>query len=402
MKLGFSRFSRVTCCAIVLGWLIFEGCGCDKTKEETFPGFWVTCIGNQPALMTYSGDTPIAVSQSPAGSFDPKDWDCTSPNSPSYKGSQASAFVPSSPSGPAELKPSPRDVTGQGNAYLPQILRDLPFIPPFSPAVAQRCDPNSPDVLRAIHTKAEVTRISTCPFAVKAIIPVPTRPLQVAVTPDGSYAVVTSFDNAISFINLTTNKVTFTLTTDASINPHGLAISNDGTRAYVTSFVPSTPQVLVLDISNLSAPKILTSIRLPSTAVYPQGATLSPDNSQLWITSPLAFTVIVIDTLSNTIAAGLDIAQAVDVAFNATGTTAYVTSQSGSPGSVTAVATDSLQVGSSFKVGNAPTDIVMSYGDQFLIVNNDGDGSVSVIDLVQNAVKAAQVGSHPTGIAMVR
>lgn len=410
MKMRLSTSSRLMCCGIVisLGWFIFESCECDTTKEQDFPGFWVSCIGNQPTLMTYSGDTPVLVTSTAAGRFDPSRWDCTNPSSPNYKQSQTAKpetppFSTSGPTGPVPGIRPHLDATGPGTAYIPQQLRDLPFTAPV-PRSSPTCDSTFPDVLRAIHTEAIVTRISTCPFQIKATIPVVTRPLQVAITPDGSYALVTSFDNAVNFINLSTNKVTFTLMTDQSVNPHGLAISNDATRAYITSFVPDLPQVLVIDISNLNAPKVIANIPLPTTLIYPQGATLTPDNSQLWITSPLATAVGVIDTLSNTLSTTLSIPESVDVAFNNNGTTAYITSQNSTPGTVYAVATDTYQVVKQYAVGATPTDIQMSYGNQFLVVNNSGDGSVSVIDLVQNAVKTNKSFgnfANPSGIAWV-
>ena len=44
----------------------------------------------------------------------------------------------------------------------------------------------------------------------------------------------------------------------------------------------------------------------------------------------------------------------------------------------------------------------MSYGNEFLIVNNNGESSISIIDLKQKAVKTAQVGANPTGISFMR
>jgi DNA-binding beta-propeller fold protein YncE len=395
MKIAVGRSTKMMCSGILLSlcWFVFEACDCDETKEQNFPGFWVACIANKPTLMTYNGDTPVIVSSDPAGNFNPAQFDCTNPNSPNYKGSQTPTFPTSSPAGPGGFKRTAHDATGSGLAYLPQRLRELPFMPPLPPSATPAvCDSTFPDVLRPIHTDALVARFSTCPFAIKATIPVPTRPLQVAITPDGSTALVTSFDNAISFINLATNQVSSTLTTDPSINPHGLAISSDGTRAYVTSFSPSNPVVIVID---LSSKKIIATV---PTITYAQGATLSPDNSQLWITSPLASSLSIIDTLTNTEVSARAVGQTTDVAFNSTGTHAYITS---APNKVVELDTATFQVLNTYTVGSGPTDIVMSYGDAFLVVNNSTDGSVSVIDLIQNVVKTTKVGANPTGIAWV-
>ena len=378
-----------------LGWFVLESCECDESKEDQFPGYWVACVGNQPALMTYSGNNPTIVSTDSSPNFNPAQWDCSHPNSPHYKNSQAPGLPIGTPSGPSGYARKPH-AASSGAAYLPQQLRGLPFLPVVPPTSNPVCDSAYPDVFQTVHTQALVTRISTCPFSIKVAIPVVTRPLQVVMTPDGSTALVTSFDNAVNFISLATNKVTFTLMTDPSINPNGLAISPDGTKAYITSF-NATAVVIVIDIATHA---VLATI---PTITFPQGATLTPDGSQLWITSPLAASVDIIDTLTNTHVTGLNIAQTSDVAFNSIGTHAYITSSGTGSGIVTEVDTSSYKTINTYTVGMDPADISMSYADKFLVVNNNGEGSVSVIDLLKNAVVTTQLGgnSAPSGISWV-
>lgn len=377
-----------------LGWFVLESCDCDQSKENQHPGLWVSCNGDTAVLMGYFGDTPVTIAHPPSN-FNPGDWDCKhDPNSPPYKNSQGGVNPPypfNSPSGPLISKPH---AASQEVAYLPQQLRVLPFLPDVPSTTTPACDSTFPDVLRTDQLEGLLTRISTCPLAIKTTIPMAALPLQVVVTPDGSTAVVTSFANAVNFIDLNTNKVTYTLMTDPSINPHGLAISPDGTRAYVTSF-NTTAVVLVIDMASHA---VLASI---PTISFPQGATLTPDGSQLWITSPLAASVDIIDTLTYTHVTGLNIAQTTDVAFNSTGTTAYITSTAVVPGTVVAVNASTYQTLNTYTVGVGPTDIKMSYADQFLVVNNDGGSSVSVIDLMAGTVSTTQVGANPSGIVFV-
>lgn len=382
-----------------LGWFVFESCECEETKEEQFPGFWVACINDKPTLMTYTGDRATSVTDTPAGNFDPSQYSCKhDASSPSYKGSASkSPYTISTPAGPGGSK-RPRATAAVTYNYTPQQLLLLPFLPSAHLNPPPSCASPSPDLWQTVQLSAVVTHLSTCPFQIKARIPVVSHPLQVAITPDGSTAIVTSFDNGITFISTSTNQVVFTMMTDPSINPHGLAISSDGTRAYVTSFNPINPVVLVLDITSVTSPKIIATI---PTITYPQGATLSPDDSQLWITSPLASSVDIIDTVSLTSAGGLGIGNATDVAFNSTGTQAYVTSAVNTPGTVVEVDTATLQTIKTYTVGAGPTDIAMSYGDQFLVVNNNNEGSISVIDLVKNTVVTNKVGTAPTGIVFL-
>lgn len=389
--------------ALSMVWFVFEACECDETKEQKFSGFWVTCQGDKPTLMTYNGDRAIQVSQTQAGNFNPSDYRCKhDANSPDYRGSEAkSPFQLSSPSGPQGVNARGNQraqATSQGvAAYLPQVLRLLPFLPQAAIPAPTACDSTFADVFHTNQTDAQVTRIGTCPFQVKARIPVPDNPLQVVVSPDGSTAVATSFFNAVSFIDLTTNKVTFTLNTGGDINPHGVAISPDGKRVYITSFNTSNSVVLVVDITSKQT---LATIQ---TISFPQGAILTPDGSQLWITSPLGNVVDIIDTLTNTRATSRSVTQAIDVAFNSTGTRAYITS---GPNSVVVMDTGTYQVLRTYTVGPGPTDISMSYGDQFLVVNCRTDGTVWIIDLAQNKLSSTKLvqnpaGDAPAGIAFV-
>lgn len=379
--------------AISLAWVLLGACSCEKEKSDKFPGLWVTCKGNTPTLMGYSGD--LAVEAPGSVNFNPKDWDCSNPDSPKYQKSIAAPYPTSTIFGPASIKGPRAAASTTTSSFLKKQLRSLPFLPPIPQDTSLDCDPSFPDVLHPVHISAVVTRMSTCPFQVKATIPVVSRPLQIEVTPDGATALVTSFDNAVNFIDLATNKVTFTLMTDVSINPNGIAISPDGARAYVTNF-NSNGSVLVIDLVSRNVIATISSIQ------FAQGATLTPDGSQLWVTSPLAQAMQVIDTLTNTVVTQLAIGQTTGIAFNSTGTRAYVTTTASSPGFVVVVDTATYQRIKSYQVGNGPTDIAMSYADEYLVVNNEAGKSVTVIDLVQNKVVTTTLSGAPAGIAFVK
>jgi YVTN family beta-propeller protein len=126
---------------------------------------------------------------------------------------------------------------------------------------------------------------------------------------------------------------------------------------------------------------------------------LTPDGSQLWATYPLGRVVDVVDTLTNTAAARIGVSLTTGVAFNSTGTRAYIT---GSPSSVYVIDTSTYILIKTYQVGLGPTDVKMSYGDELLVVNNSSGNSISVIDVVKNTVVTVPVGGVPSGIAFVR
>jgi DNA-binding beta-propeller fold protein YncE len=391
--------------ALSLGWIVLEACDCDPANLFNYfnpdPEYWVTCVGNAPTLMEYSGDKPTVVSDPPSN-FTPSDWDCThDQSSPHYKNSESPAPYPSK--APASTGSAWPRVTGTGYPYAPVPVRDLPFTPAVPPVTTPACQSNFPDVFRTNHNENSVTRISTCPFTVKTTIPVFQNPLQVAVTPDGSMALVTSFGSldgsggAVTFISLSSNRVTNAVKMPFGVTPNGLAISPDSSTAYIGNFTNPGQSILVM---NIAAQMITATIQ--NVVAYPSGLTLTPDGSQLWVASPLGTETDVIDTLSQTEIFRLNIQASTDIAFNSTGTMAYITSDSTTPGQVIAVNTATFQIVNTYTVGVNPADISMSYGDRFLVVNNDTEGTISVIDLVENAVKTVQVGASPSGIAFLQ
>jgi len=369
--------------------------GCDNCLADPDTA-WVACDGKNPVLMGMRGGKPT---QLDAPAFDPKKWKCDNPNSPTTTDSLQTLYYPTgTSSGPHATTPSEKGHAAAANSpFLARRLLDLPFIPPVpEPTLPPDCLASFPDVINVNHTLASVARVSTCPLQIRLTIPVVSRPLQAAITPDGKTALVTSFDNAINFIDLASNKVTFTLNTPLAINPNGIKISPDGTRAYVSSFNNINPVVLVMEMSTR---KVLTSIPVDT---YPEGVYLSPDGSQLWVTFPFGQAVYVIDTLSRTVSTLIPIPQTTGVAFNSQGTTAYVTMSAVPAGFVVAVDTATFKVVKSYTVGLGPTDVALTYGEQYLIVNNNGGQSVSAINLSTGVVNTTAIGTAPKGLAFVK
>lgn len=342
------------------------------------------------ALQTSVGaGLPNAVeTYSPAGGFDcgtsmngqaplphPKSW--ASVVSPA--GSSSGAGLPRDPRPAAQ--PFTYRPYGYNNGFVPPsaILPNIPVPSTSSASIPVSCPPNPPDALVVNHLHNTVTRLGTCPFSTKATIPVGSRPLQVAVTPDATLAVVTSFDNAVNFINLSSNGVAFTLNTDASINPAGVAITPDGKKAYITSFNNIKPVILVIDIGSHA---ILATIPVGN---WPQVVAITPDGSQAWVSYPFQNSIDIFDTLTNTETGGRIVASPAGIAFNSTGTRAYVAS-GGNPGTVVAFDTATLKQIATYTVGTIPVDVVVDPGGRFVVTNNFASANLSIIDTVTGMV----------------
>ncbi len=210
-------------------------------------------------------------------------------------------------------------------------------------------------------------RMGTCPFRRIATIPVVSRPLQVAVTPDSS----------------------------------SLAISPDGAFAYIVSFTQFSPAIAKVD---LATRKIVQTI--PARGAYPQNAILSPDGEQLYVTYPYLDTVSIIDTETFSEVMALTIRAPRGIAFNSKGTKAYIASTdnayaSFSPGTVQQLNTTTFKIENTYKIGVGPSDVYVLYSDQFVIVNNYEGQSISKIDTVSGTVTTTAVQGRPSGISLV-
>jgi DNA-binding beta-propeller fold protein YncE len=292
-----------------------------------------------------------------------------------------------------------RDASHQ-NAAASAFPRTVPFrLFPFTtffnisgvplPTSTPQCNSQlNPTMLAIDHLGGQVNRLNMCSSASVTTIAVPSNPLQVRVTPDGSQAIVTSYDNAISFINTTTNAVTV-LPTDPNTFPSGLAISPDGSYALVTNYLDVSPALLVVDIASKS---VTNTISLDQ--IFPQSVYLNPDATLAWVTYPWVNTVEVIDLLTGNVNYAFSVLIPYDVAFNATGTTAYIASGAGS---ILFVDTKTYAVTATLTAGEGACDLTLTPDGRILTVNNYLDGTVTVIDTVTMASQTYPVAGAPRG-----
>ena len=148
-----------------------------------------------------------------------------------------------------------------------------------------------------------VSAIDTATNTVVANITVGVIPVGVAITPDGTQAYVANFgshfvsDGTVSVIDTATNTVVATIPVGA--NPFGVAITPDGTRAYVVSEESGT--VSVIDTSTNTVVATIT------VGVNPVGVAITPDGTRAYVTIYSSGTVSVIDTATNTVVATIPV-----------------------------------------------------------------------------------------------
>jgi len=399
-------------------------------------GTWhvITHFGWSDANLTTDIDTKTPCcnqgtqSNARAG-FKPRDAYTCSPSTPAGQGgtetnSGTAAAVSNTTSGggsgPAGGSPAPasvvhlaQSVAGLGGApprvanptgntaYVPTVpfrqfaLPDYVNASPTPPAVQGQCNSAlNPTAYQVNHNVATVTRLNMCTGQPIDVVNVTTNPLEIAVTPDGKWGIVTSFYNVISFIDTDTDTVANVIQTDQNTFPFGIAISPDGSYALVTNFNSQEDAILVIDIASQT---IMGSI--PLQTAYPQSVAISPDGALAWVTFPFSNMVEVIDIMTGLEVTSVSVQEPLDVAFNKTGTVAFIAS---GQGSVMAVNTSAYSVLANIPTASGTTDLLLNPEGTFLTANNYFASSISVIDTsALTNVSTTSVGAAPFGAALV-
>ncbi len=249
-----------------------------------------------------------------------------------------------------------------------------------------------------------VAVINTCPVERSGRIPVGKRPIAVVTTPDGQSALVANVDDAtISVINLRNMAVAQTISLPpfggVPMRPSGIAILPDGSKAYVTDHVALPGSVAyVIDLTTMK----FTGTTL-QTGDFPQSITVTPDGSQVWISSWGSARVDVYDTLTNVGVAAFNVPSPNGIAFNPTGTRAYIAASGQTPGYIQVVDVQLLQGIAQITVGNLPHALLVTPTGRHLFVVNALSNSISLID-AQNNILLRTIklsAQHPLGLALV-
>lgn len=278
-------------------------------------------------------------------------------------------------------------------------FRDLPSGPLVSEVVSPVnwvCNASlNPTMFRVFHVTDVVSRVNMCNGQAVADINVPDLPLQVRVTPDGSQAIVTSFSGAITFINTSTNMISGSIQpADENFAPDGIAISPDGSYALVTNYLnPPYSYLAVVDI----ATKQITG-KIPLNTEAPESVFINPDGTLAWVTHPWDNTVEVVDILSGTIVQNLAVTEPFSVAFNPTGTRAFVSSGAAS---VEVFDTSANQLIKTLPADYGAMDLEITPDGRYVYVNNSLAQSMTVIDAQFLNATTTNLGGMPQGSVLV-
>lgn len=221
-----------------------------------------------------------------------------------------------------------------------------------------------------------------------------------AVTPDGSYAVTASSSDPsypVSFVDLENGVVDVTLTGFDS-RPRHVAISNDGSKAYVvtTGANDQTDKIYFVNVAGAST-SISQSVQVGNTA---NGSTeftritLSPDGSLLAVPITRDAEVAIFDTATESEVARVSSGGTfpTEAVFTPDGQTLFVRNAQGD--SISAIQIDGAQTSLQAVIGGveSPRDLVMDDAGEYLYVTGGGSSGarlvyvidVQSLDLVQS------------------
>ena len=189
-------------------------------------------------------------------------------------------------------------------------------------------------------------------------IPVGDFPQGVAITPDGSRAYVANKgDGTVSVIDTNTNMVDDTVILPALSGPFAVAVTPDGTRLYVTNEFSDTVSVIDTATNSVIADPGGDGTPDITVGTSPQGVAITPDGRRAYVANGGSGTVSVIDT------------------------------DPSSPGFNTVVDT--------VTVGSDPFGVAITPDGSRAYVANNGADTVSVIDTATNALADTDGDSNP-------
>ena len=239
-----------------------------------------------------------------------------------------------------------------------------------------------------------VSVISTDSNTVTSRIRVGSRPTAIAITPDGTMAFVANFySESVSVISTASNTIIATVMVGE--NPTAIATSSD--RAYVANNYGHS--VSVIDINRIkdgpSHNPVIQTVVVGGNS-YPSAIALSPDGTKVYIK--------ITDNEFRLIGGGAVSAIGAPVTngpIAITGTKVYISKSLQDAVAVTSTTATPGDIPLSVSVERNPTVIAITPDGKKAYVVNSRSDSVSVISTDSNMVTATvRVGSNPTAIAI--
>jgi len=347
---------------------------------------------------------------------DPFEMDDPFPDIPSilpdpFDGPPDSAMPPLPPPG---ITPQSTGLSAAAVAVANKVQLLMPFparlpFPPAStahraPTTAKRvCDPNAASELIVPEpSKGDVVFVDTCPWKVSGHVPVTGSPYKVGSANDGGAhaLVITQSPAALYFLDLSTRKVSGSIMLPGDATLNNFVVSPDGSFAYVSSHDDS--RFFVVD---LMAKRIVNTLIVGAS---PSGMAISPDGSQVWVNCRGDGVINIIDTMTQSVIYTIqNVTRPTGIAFNPTGTLVYSAEAPDSGnGDIMVIDAATYAPMTTIPVGAIPHVVRVTPSGRFVFVNNGVSNSITMINAASNKViRTINLPSgyqHPVGLTFIQ
>lgn len=290
------------------------------------------------------------------------------------------------------------------------------------------------------------------PVTLEVLVRIPTGrgPHEVAASPDGTRAYVSNYGSfaifrqgeqarsepgkTITVLDLGSRKVAGTIDLEEYRQPHGIRLSRDGSRLWVTCegnqavleidpaegkirkvwrteqetshMIVATRDEKKLYVANIGSGSVSVINRITDevtnlpTGPGAEGIDISPDGKEVWVTNREAHTISVIETKSDRVTASFESGgkMPIRVKFTPDGTQAWVSTARSNAVTVFDAARRSKVA--TIPVGSMPVGIEISPDGRHAFVANTNDNKVTVIDVkARKAIRSFTTGNEPDGMA---
>ncbi|MGW4482113.1 cytochrome D1 domain-containing protein [Rhodococcus triatomae] len=170
-------------------------------------------------------------------------------------------------------------------------------------------------------------------------------------------------------------------------------------RALATSAAAGLSiSIALLAIPAANADSVIATLKV---GTFPESVAITPDGTHAYVTNTSSQTVSVIDTATNAVTSTIPVGAANAVVITPDSTRAYVRNQGGGGVSVIDTATNTVTSTIPLPWSSSPATIAIAPNGAFLYATSgDSRGNISVIDTATNAVTGSmKVGQQPEGIA---
>ena len=171
--------------------------------------------------------------------------------------------------------------------YVPVGRASNPALPFGSPHHV-KVDPQGEYFYVTLINSQQLWKFSTSTYELAGTVSIPFQPADLALSPTGDSAYVTSFSSATGLVTLVNTETMQILSSiqgpPFAVNPHGIILSNDATKAYVGN--AGSGNMTVINIAdNATSLVALDTLGNPfGSSVSPYLVAITPDDRYLFVT----------------------------------------------------------------------------------------------------------------------